>query len=457
MIRPVTQKIGLPGILACPACGGQLTAWSCLACRIDFPLVDGIPWLMPEPRAALIEWRGRLHYLLTHYASEAARQRAALQQLPEGSRTRRRLAHVAAALDDQALRVRGLMAPLGIASRTEAHAVHAALGTELPLNQGLSSYYTNLHRDWCWGDGENAASFAAVAGVLPVAHRPKRMLVLGAGAARLACDLHRAWQPELTVALDFNPLFLLVARRILAGETIELYEFPIAPRSIEDHAVLRRLAAPAPSPPGLELLLADASSPPFRPGSFDLVLTPWFIDVAAEPVARLLPRINRLLSPGGLWINHGSLAFGDGSPADALSLEELLDALPAAGFARAEAAEAQLPYLCSPASRHARMETVITFCAVKEREVESPAPGREIPDWLRQNDLPVPALPQFRAQSLSTRVYAFLLAMIDGERTIRDMARLMEQQKLMTAADAEPAIRRFLTRLLEQADQRPGF
>ena len=45
----------------------------------------------------------------------------------------------------------------------------------------------------------------------------------------------------------------------------------------------------------------------------------------------------------------------------------------------------------------------------------------------------MPVLPQFRAQALSTRVYAFLLAMIDGERTIRDMARLMEQQKLMPA------------------------
>jgi hypothetical protein len=204
-------------------------------------------------------------------------------------------------------------------------------------------------------------------------------------------------------------------------------------------------------------LLADASSPPFQSGRFDLVLTPWFIDVAGEPVARLLLRINRLLAPGGLWINHGSLAFADSAPADALSLEELLDALPAAGFARPEPREAQMPYLASPASRHARLETVITFGASKEREIEAPSPGRSVPEWLRQSDLPVPALPKFRAQSLSTRVYAFLLAMIDGERTIRDMARLMEQQKLMTAADAEPAIRRFLTRLLEQADQRPGF
>jgi hypothetical protein len=69
----------------------------------------------------------------------------------------------------------------------------------------------------------------------------------------------------------------------------------------------------------------------------------------------------------------------------------------------------------------------------------------------------VPLLPQFRAQALSTRVYAFLLAMIDGERTIRDMARLMEQQKLMPADDALPAIRRFLARAFEETNRRPQF
>jgi hypothetical protein len=283
------------------------------------------------------------------------------------------------------------------------------------------------------------------------------VLVLGAGAARLAYDLHCALQPGLTVALDFNPLFLLAAHRILSGESLELYEFPIAPRNMADHAVLRKLAAPTGTPPGLELLLADASSPPFLPGKFELVLTPWFIDVAGEAVTRQLRRINRLLAPGGVWINHGSLAFADSAPADAFSLEELLEALPGAGFVQTAAHEVQVPYLASPASRHARAESVISFCARKDRDIEAPPPGRAVPDWLRANDLPVPALAQFRAQSLSTRVYAFLLAMIDGERTIRDMARLMEQQKLMAAADAEPAIRRFLMRLLEQPDQRPGF
>lgn len=412
---------------------------------------------MPDPRAALIEWRGRLHHLLTHYATEAARQRAALAEAAPDSLTRTRLLHVAAALDDQAARIRELLQPLGLDRRSEAHAVHVALGTELPLHQGLSTYYTNLHRDWCWGDAENLASLDAVKASLPAAQAPARILVLGAGAARLAYDLHNAVRPRLTVALDFNPLFLLAAARILGGGALDLYEFPIAPCSIADHAVLRRHVAPQSPSPGLELVLADASAPPFLPGSFDLVLAPWFLDVAGESVSHVARRINAVLAPGGYWIHHGSLAFAEAAPADALSLEELLEQLPASGFAPAIARESRLPYLCSPASRHGRQETVITFAARKERDVNPVAPGRTIPEWLGRSDLPVPQLPQFRAQSLSTRVYAFLLAMIDGERTIRDMARLMEQQKLMTAEDAEPAIRRFLARALEQADHPPNF
>jgi hypothetical protein len=349
------------------------------------------------------------------------------------------------------------MRPLGIAGRHEAAAVHAALGTELPVNQGLTTYYPNLHRDWCWGDEENRASFEAVAASLPRTEVPARVLVLGAGAGRLAYDLHQHLRPPATLALDFNPFFLLAAARILAAPPLELYEFPIAPCSIDDHARLRVHAPPAPPAPGLVPVLADASAPPFLPGSFDLVLTPWFIDVAVEPVGRIARRVNALLAPGGHWINHGSLAFADAEPGAAWSLEELVAALPSAGFTRPEPHESRQPYLASPASRHARVESVITFCARKERDLPAPPPGRELPRWIQEADVPVPALPQFRAQALSTRVYAFLLAMIDGERTIRDMARLMEQQKLMPAEDALPAIRGFLARAFQEAGRRPQF
>ena len=103
--------------------------------------------------------------------------------------------------------------------------MHVALGTELPVSQGLTTYYPNLHRDWCWGDSENRASLEAVLSSLPAGASPRRVLVLGAGAGRLAYDLHEALRPVLTVALDFNPLFMLALQRIVTGDAfVEYFE-----------------------------------------------------------------------------------------------------------------------------------------------------------------------------------------------------------------------------------------
>jgi uncharacterized protein YbaR (Trm112 family) len=153
----------LAELLACPACGTRLAGTSCLSCRIDFPEIGGIPWLMPEPRLALTEWRGRLHYLLD--ALRGLKRRASAGPWPMAALGSSSADASSTWLPRWTTRPRAsakLMLPLGIDRRSEAHAVHVALGTELPLHQGLSTYYPNLHRDWCWGDAENQASLAAV-------------------------------------------------------------------------------------------------------------------------------------------------------------------------------------------------------------------------------------------------------------------------------------------------------
>jgi hypothetical protein len=49
-------------------------------------------------------------------------------------------------------------------------------------------------------------------------------------------------------------------------------------------------------------------------------------------------------------------------------------------------------------------------------------------------------------------VHAFLLALITGERSMRDMARMLVEQRLMSEQDAEPAVRMFLARLHEESE-----
>jgi SAM-dependent methyltransferase len=425
----------------------------CGACSSGYPVIGEVPWLFPEPRQALAEWRGRLGLLTQHLASEATAMRASLAGGALEAATRRRLEHVARANEDQIERLRVLLAPLGLDQASIAEATHQGLGTRLPTEQGLTNYYVNLHRDWSWGDEENQAALSELRALLGGTLDGLGVtLVQGAGAGRLAYDLHAASGAALTVATDFNPLLLFAARELFAGRSVELYEFPIAPRTIEDHAVLRRLAAPAQARSGLELVAADALQPPFADGVFDTVVTPWFIDIIGEPFARVAARVNLALKPGGRWINFGSLAFSRAAHAERLSLEEVGALMPKAGFAGFEVREASIPYMRSPASRHARVESTISWVANKVGPPAETPRARVLPDWLLQPDKPVPRTPAFEMQAISSRVHAFLLALINGERSMRDMARVLVEQRLMSAQEADAQVRLFLARLHEESE-----
>jgi len=427
----------------------------CTACQTRFPSLDGIPWLLPEPAASLAEWRDRLQRLLLELQRMAQGAREELEAPNLLTPTRSRLKLLAQAYGDHARRLQSILAPLALDQKQTSFDVHQALRTRLPPSQDLASYYVNLHRDWVWGDEENALSARLIESVLGPSPLGKT-LVVGAGACRLAYDLHQSRKPDFTVALDINPLLLLAAQRILDGKTVSLYEFPIAPRTIEHQAILRELRAPAPAAPGLHLVFADALQAPFAAGSFDTVLTPWFIDIIPADLAELAVRINRLLTDGGRWVNFGTVAFTHRQAARSYSLEEAVELVAAAGFERPQPQEATIPYMRSPASRHSRLEGVVSFAVAKVRTADPPAPWQALPEWLVRDDLPVPLLPDFQSTAMATRIQAFLMSLIDGRRSLKDMADLIVAQRLMTPEDALGSIRTFVMRMFEDSQSTRG-
>jgi len=58
---------------------------------------------------------------------------------------------------------------------------------------------------------------------------------------------------------------------------------------------------------------------------------------------------------------------------------------------------------------------------------------------------------------MSTRIHAFIMSLIDGKRSIKEMAVVLESQRLMTKQEAEPAIRTFLTKMYDDAQKQSGF
>ena len=445
----------LASLLRCPRCPdaslkSEHDAWMCAGCATRFPLLDGLPWLFAEPAATLGEWRDRLHRLLLELKHDAEHVRIELAQAKLRSLTRSRLKLLSSAYDDHARRLQALLAPLDLGAKQAQLSTHMGLRTRLPAGQDLTSYYVNLHRDWAWGAEENEASVSLLL-ELAAGHEPGRTLVLGTGASRLAYDFHMRAAPALTVGVDINPLLLLAAHRIVSGGSVSLYEFPLAPRRLDDHAILRELTAPRPVDERFHLLFADALRAPFAAESFDTVVTPWFVDIVAADLAELAPRINRLLRQGGRWLNFGSLSFGHREAALCYTREETLDILREQGFECVIEREAELPYMRSPASRHARLETVVAFAAARRAPATAPAEHQSLPDWLLDENRAVPLLPQFEMTAVATRIYAFVMSLIDGRRSARDIAQVLVAQKLMTADEAGPAVRAFLTRMHEDA------
>ena len=454
----------LPDLLACPRCDKTPLSRSdetgdlrCDACKVDFPLVGGIPWMFAEPQHSLGEWRNRLHFVLKRLGQDVRQIDFELKKKELHALTRKRLQQQRKAAQEHRDALQQLLEPMGVqASETKVES-YLAMRTRLPADQGLNTYYPNVHRDWSWGEEENKASFAQIRQVLNGNDEIGDTLVLGAGACRLAYDLHMKCKASNTIAMDFNPLLLLVADRVTRGDTLNLYEFPIAPKSMDDNAVLRELSAEAPVRDGFHLVFGDVLRPPFAAARYDTVVTPWVIDIVTENLPVLAARINTLLKPGGRWINFGSLTFAHPGFSRRYSPEETLAFVQDSGFDAPVVHEATIPYMCSPASRHGRQETVFTFSAIKKDKVPAPERHKALPDWIVTGNASVPLMRAFKTQAATTHIHGYVMSLINGKRSIQDMAKIMEEQKLMTRREAEPAIRNFLIRMYDDSQRQTGF
>ena len=449
-------------MLACPRCDKTPLsevgdAWRCEACKVDFPSIEGMPWMFAEPDASLGEWRNRLQMVLQKLSREGAELDAELKNKDLSQLSRRRTERYRKSLEQHRRNLAKLLQPVDVQSSSADYESYLALRTRLPPDQGLNTYYANIHRDWAWGKEENKASLNQVRAVVQDNAELGNVLVLGAGAGRLAYDIHTEMSCESTTVFDFNPMLMLIAKKISGGEQLNMYEFPIAPKSLEDDVIIRTLTAPEPVKSGMHFVLGDALRPPFAAGTFDTVVTPWLIDIISEDLTVFASRINALLAKDGRWINFGSLAFDSPERARRYSPEETNSIGAESGFSDPYVSEATIPYMCSPASRHGRQEKVFSFSAWKEREVGAPPRHRALPDWLVTGKEPVPLTQSFRTQAMTTQIYSFMMSLIDGKRTIDEMAKVLEQQRLMSKEEAVPAIRTFLTQMFDDSKKSDGL
>lgn len=437
-------------MLRCPTGGGALTRQGAILKSDDgahdYPLINGVPWLLPHPRNSLLDWGAKLHHLQQVILAE-------LEQLERDGKkstgiTRQRLATMHAAKQAFLTGVVDLVRPV-VSTQVAEKSLYDTLRDRAPSIQNLLSYEANLYRDWIWGDEENRASLDIVLTEIG-ATTPERLLVLGAGGGRLAVDLHAALSPSVTVATDINPLLLMAADRVLSGQDFSLYEFPEQPRNLEAMAIEQSFRGLEAWPQGLHLAFADAMNSPFVEASFDAVVSPWLIDIQPHELGRFLHQLNSYLPVGGTWINFGSLVFNQSRDAYCYSVDEIKGIADANGFDLGDCHETEMAYLKSPHNAGYRMERVWSWCARKARSIEPRKDVQILPDWILDVQQPVPRARYFQAFEQQHRVYAALTAEVDGKTSIKTIGRRLARQNRVDPAEATQMVRNFFLEIYQQ-------
>lgn len=469
MSEPLLRNAGFEGLdevgpsllplLACPACGRAAVlaeakqSLRCRHCLTAFPVVEvagfRVPWLHQDPGAASAGWRARYGGFLASNDAEQNRLQEALAGSGLGPGRLDRLTRLLDARIAHREQVATLLEPFKLHGHGDES--DASTRTMLPASQGLLSYYPNIFRDWAWENGEREALCETLLEVVDEDRPHRKVLTLGSGAGRLSYDLHQRLKPSLSVLLDINPLLAAVAAWMAAGSGLSLYEFPIAPRDGDHEAILQTLKAPSAAGNQFYQVLGDGLTPPFAPGAFDTVVTPWLIDVIPEDVAVFAARVNGLLEQGGVWLNTGTLAFFHSEAAWCYDEDELFQCLEGAGFRVLTHTHRELSYLRSPGSCHGRLERVLSFSAEKVASVDPPGEHRRLPEFLVQSDHPVPKSEALSLLASRHLFQAQVLSAIDGERSTAEISELIAHHYRLPVNEVKQAVRRVLLEIQEES------
>lgn len=414
----------------CPQCGANqnqgfdFNNLHCRQCGLEHFQLGDIPCLFPSGVNHKLLWGYQVAAMTEMARQGLASMEESLSRYDLLPSTRQRIQEIHNSSKGNTEAIIDLMRSCGVVAPDDYQPGQFNAGD-------LAEYFDLVLRDWAWDtteepNTENSNAYQRVIDAIKkLPDTPKRILVLGAGAGRLSWDIHSHIKPEYSVVLDSNPLLLAVANRLIHQQrSLTFGEFKNFPQ-INFPTIDTWSIPPIKDPENLRAtwfpLGANVWQLPFSENTFDLVITPWFIDVNGGDVRDLIGVINNKLVPGGHWINSGPLLFTRHLPVQLkYSASEIKEFISLANFTFDHEQISNANYLLSPLEARFRQEQIWTFSAQKNNAITE-AYDRHFfpPAWLALHHLPVPK--GHYPNSNNHPLIEAIVLLVNGEHSINDI------------------------------------
>jgi len=316
-----------------------------------------------------------------------------------------------------------------------------------PQDAGLfGNYFELMHRDWGWHEftnsefeDENMKQFDLLKSVAIKSIKDTQnignVLVIGAGAGRLAYEFHQHFNPASTTVLDINPLLIQSAHQVVnRKKTIRLDEVRKYPQINVSPSFERTLKLPKHHKDcdNLFFMVADAYNAPFKQQQFDVIITPWFVDIVGVDMRKTMGVIHSLLKPEATWLNFGPLLYLDGlefgHKYHQQEIEQLIETL---NFEMLEQDTQIMPYSFSPNDKRKQLEQLWCFAAKAPKQsfaeiseqTFTNASGMSLPKWALFTHLPIP---KYDIAEQTHPVLKALAEQIDGQSSADEVALMLE-------------------------------
>ncbi len=333
-------------------------------------VLQGIEYSFPNIDEKKVEWAFESLKAIGQFSQVRRRIEEQLKVSNMMKLTRERLKLNLEMVESQLIYLSEILKPYGWASVRDD--LYANYVLENPGKSSMMVNYDYLFRDWIWGEKENQHACNKVITTLPAGFQPENILVLGSGAGRLAYDLFENLKPSQATLVDMNPLLMMASKKIISGEELKMVEFPYMPASKNHVGILQNLKAPRPYTEGFRYIMTDARTYDFSQDNYDLIVTPWLIDVIDMDLFEFCYMIHQIGDSETLWVNYGPLGFNSSELRECYSTEEVLHIIAKQGFKINNQKLEHIDYMHSPYSHSLRVENVLSFCAQKDQAAEKP-------------------------------------------------------------------------------------